>query len=455
MSTSAKITTTTYESFKDLRTGKYDWRVPARILNLWRGHTKTGEPFKSFNLLLLDNKRSRIHAFVPGEIASAVEPCLEMGTVYLFKNFTVREYKKEDRFRCIHRTIQIVFSRDTKFQELDETQVRIDKAAFDFYDIGDLKQLSQQTTYLTDVIGVVEEIELYLNNVRNRLGSMQTQMKFHLTDGRQSVKVTLWDELAELLDVTLKEDLEYPLIIIIGCGRVTEWQNTVQISNVAATTFYINYAHHSVTQMRKMLKQPEFAEYQKSFNRRSPPQLYTIEEIKNLGNDSIEAEVLCKVRIEQLTKEETWWDVPHPQIWKDYSNTYFTYYEIVSFMFKFELTLYMNRYKLLIVASDGTGTIDILLGNLPSQKCIGKKAQDFVNEDSEDCWPDSLKSIEKKDYTMKLVIKLENIKHKSPIYSAKDIIEGHNFEYPIKHCEQSYEEASGSTYHLDSMSETN
>ncbi|KAK1358281.1 hypothetical protein POM88_051537 [Heracleum sosnowskyi] len=452
MSTSAKITTTKYDSFKDLRTGKYDWRVPARILNLWRGHTKTGEPFKSFNLLLLDNKRSRIHAFVPGEIASAVEPCLELGTVYLFKNFTVREYKKEDRFRCIHKTIQIVFSRDTKIQELDETQVLIDKAAFDFYDIGDLKQLSQQTTYLTDVIGVVEEIELYLNNVRNRLGYMQTQMKFHLTDGRQSVKVTLWDELAELLDVTLKEDLEYPLIIIIGCGRVTEWQNKVQISNVAATTFYINYAHHSVTQMRKMLKQPEFAEYQKSFNRRSPPQLYTVEEIKNLGNDSIETEVLCKVRIEQLTKEETWWyavctscynvvkkidkaynclkccrDVPHPQIW----------------------------YKLLILASDETGTIDILLGNLPSQKCIGKKAQAIVNEDTEECWPDSLKSIEKKDYTMKLVIKLENIKHKSPIYSAKDIIEGHNFEYPIKQYEESYAEASGSTYHLDSMSETN
>ncbi|KAK1374595.1 hypothetical protein POM88_030788 [Heracleum sosnowskyi] len=448
MSTSAKITTTKYDSFKDLRTGKYEWRVPARKLNLWRGHTKTGEPFKSFNLLLLDNKRSRIHAFVPREIDAAVEPCLEVGTIYLFKNFTVREYKKEDRFRCIHKTIQIVFSRDTKIQELDETQVLIDKAAFDFYDIGDLKQLSQHTTYLTDVIGVVEEIELYLNDVRTRLGYMQIQMKFHLTDGRQSVKVTLWDELAELLDVTLKEDLEYPIIIIIGCGRVTEWQNKVEISNVEATTFYINYAHHSVTQMRKMLKQPEFAEYQKSFNMRSPPKLYTIEEIKNLGNDSIETEV----RIEQLTKEETWWyvvctscynvvkkidkaynclkcprDVPHSHIW----------------------------YKLLILASDETGTIDILLGNLPSQKWIGKKAQDIVNEDSEECWPDMLKSIEKKDYTVKLVIKLENIKHKSPIYSAKDIIEGHNFEYPIKQCQESYAEASGSTYHSDSMSETN
>ncbi|KAK1397686.1 hypothetical protein POM88_007549 [Heracleum sosnowskyi] len=259
MSTSAKITTTKYDSFKDLRTGKYDWRVPARILNLWRGHTKTGEPFKSFNLLLLDNKRSRIYAFVQGEIAAAVEPCLEVGTIYLFKNFTVREYKKEDRFRCIHKTIQIVFSRDTKIQELDETQVLIDKAAFDFYDIGDLKQLSQQTTYLTDVIGVVEEIELYLNDVRNRLGYMQTQMKFHLTDGRQSVKVTLWDELAELLDVTLKEDLENPLIIIIGCGRVTEWQNKVEISNVAATTFYINCAaFNQIKFLQKRLRQLSF-----------------------------------------------------------------------------------------------------------------------------------------------------------------------------------------------------
>lgn len=47
-----------YDSFKYLRKGKYDWKVPARVMNLWRGYTMKGEPFQSFNLLLLDNKVS-------------------------------------------------------------------------------------------------------------------------------------------------------------------------------------------------------------------------------------------------------------------------------------------------------------------------------------------------------------------------------------------------------------
>lgn len=45
--------------------------------------------------------------------------------------------------------IQIVFSNDTKISELDEKDVCIENVVFDFYDLGDLKELSKQTTYLT------------------------------------------------------------------------------------------------------------------------------------------------------------------------------------------------------------------------------------------------------------------------------------------------------------------
>ena len=45
-----------YDSFKDLQTGNYDYKVRARVIRLWRGATRTGEVFKNFNVLLLDNK---------------------------------------------------------------------------------------------------------------------------------------------------------------------------------------------------------------------------------------------------------------------------------------------------------------------------------------------------------------------------------------------------------------
>lgn len=93
-------------------------------------------------------QRCRIHAFVPGNIANDVEPKLVVGNLYLFKNFTVKEYKPEDKFRCITKDLQIIFSNDTKIVDLEETDVFIEQVVFDFFELSDLKQLAKQTTYL-------------------------------------------------------------------------------------------------------------------------------------------------------------------------------------------------------------------------------------------------------------------------------------------------------------------
>lgn len=88
-------------------------------------------------------QRSRVHAFVPGSIASQIESSIKFGSVYLFKNFTLKDYKEDDKFRPLKKDIQIVFSNDIKIVNLDESDVFIEQCAFDFYDLGDLKQLSK------------------------------------------------------------------------------------------------------------------------------------------------------------------------------------------------------------------------------------------------------------------------------------------------------------------------
>lgn len=90
-----------------------------------------------------------------------------------------------------------------------------------------------------------------IGKVRNRHGQIQPQIKFNITDGRfvlsqnlrihafffgnkliittcfsncrTSVKVTFWDEFAELFADVIRRDLEHPLILIIGSCRVTMW----------------------------------------------------------------------------------------------------------------------------------------------------------------------------------------------------------------------------------------
>ncbi|KAK1372882.1 hypothetical protein POM88_029075 [Heracleum sosnowskyi] len=271
----------TFDFFKDLRKGKYDWKVQARILNLWRGYTKKGEPFKAFNLFLLDTKRGRIHAFVPGAVAEDIEKQVELGVIYLIQNFTVKDYKVEDKFRCIKKEIQIVIGSDTTLKPLEENDVSIERCWFDFYDLEDLKPLGKQNTYLTDVIGVMEDHDP-IGKLRNRHGEIQSQIKFSITDGRTSVKVTFWDDFAELFADTIERDLEHPLIIIIGSCRVTIWDEEVILANVGATTFYLNYDHYSVTELRKRLAGPEFRNINLSKQKYTTPMVYNVKDLKNL-----------------------------------------------------------------------------------------------------------------------------------------------------------------------------
>lgn len=47
---------TKFHTFAVMRKDSFKWRVKARVVSMWRGVSKTGEHFKGFNLLLLDEK---------------------------------------------------------------------------------------------------------------------------------------------------------------------------------------------------------------------------------------------------------------------------------------------------------------------------------------------------------------------------------------------------------------
>ncbi|KAK1403413.1 hypothetical protein POM88_003018 [Heracleum sosnowskyi] len=396
------MASTKLDSFRDLRKGKYDWKVTARIMNLWRGYTKSGEPFQGFNLLLLDNKRCRIHAFVPGNVAPQIEPKLQVGELYLFKNFTVKEYRPDDKFRCIHKDIQIVFSNDTRISDLEESDVFIEQCVFDFYDLADLKQLSQQTTYLTDVVGIIKKPEPVLSKLINKFGQDQTTTRFQITDGRTTVKVTFWDAFAEQLAEALKEDFERPVIIIIGSCRVIEWKEKIDISNVGATTFYLNYNHHSVTQMRKMLKDPVFGKEYLSSNTHIPLKRCTVAEIKNLGEDDIQCQVICLLKIDQVPEMDTWF---HHVCTSCYNESKIVGTDCYCNICKRIVPHPDKWFELWVLASDETGQLDIMLENVPARKCLGKSVREIGEMIPKVQFPQILKSIENKEYTIKLLIR--------------------------------------------------
>ncbi|XP_017241069.1 uncharacterized protein LOC108213790 [Daucus carota subsp. sativus] len=448
------MSTKKYDSFKDLRKGKYDWKVPARALNSWKGYTRTGEAFKGYNLLLLDHKRARIHAFVPARLEEEVDKLVDLGKIYLIQNFTVKDYKADDKFRCLRKNIQIQFGEETIITQLQEEDISIEKTWFDFYDLAELKPLSTQTTYLTDVMGVMEKHDP-IGKLTNRHGKVQSQLKFGITDGSTTAHVTLWDDFAELFSSMLKMDQEEYKILILGGARITKWGDEAVITHVHATTFYINYDIPCVHQLRKRIPHPSFKKDNIFKGRNRSPAVYKVKDIKELGEQYDETELICQVKIMEFEQVKNWF--------KPFCTSCYGECTVIGNLKTCSICnrtvpYAENRFELHTLASDETGQMKIILEDREVRRLIGKTALDLIEEGNKvDIFPAILDNLKNKFYSIKILIKEANTKYKVDAFLATDIIEGsyteikneteREYPQPI----QSFEtHLSESSYHLDS-----
>lgn len=97
-------------------------------------------------------QNDRIHAFVPGTLAGKNEYDVIVGKVYSIFNFSVKEYRAEEKFRCIQSNKQIIFTTYTKVKEIDDNGTFIEQNMFDFFDLSDLKQMANKNVYLTGTL---------------------------------------------------------------------------------------------------------------------------------------------------------------------------------------------------------------------------------------------------------------------------------------------------------------
>lgn len=90
----------------------------------------------------------RLQAFVPATVAYKFKRLIEEGKFYVIKNFQVKDYTELEKFRAVQMDKQIVFTNDTKVKDVEETEIFIPRNSFDFFDFGDLIQMSKQSLYL-------------------------------------------------------------------------------------------------------------------------------------------------------------------------------------------------------------------------------------------------------------------------------------------------------------------
>ncbi|KAK1353899.1 hypothetical protein POM88_052264 [Heracleum sosnowskyi] len=429
------MSTTTSDYLRNVNTGRTDWKVKIRIIRQWRIVTRTGQVFKGFNLLLLDSKNCRMHAFVPGGLADKISRMFKVGKLYILKNSQVKEYTEQDKFRAIHMNRKIVFTADTKLKAIDENEIHIPGNMFDLYEFADLKKMATQTLYLTDVIGILHKKEKL--NIYEKDGKQQVNIRFKLTDGRKKINVTFWDTLAEDFEGEITGNLEQPIIIIIASGRVTSWKD-VNIS------------------VQYRLKEPNFSKHQFSTTNKTSP-ICTISDIKTLGKEFVQEQVVCKAKVKVVEETKNWR--------KDfctscYSETETQNAEQYCNYCKRMVPQPLKRFHVSIVASDESGGIEMILKDREVRILLGKNVEEVENE--EDSFPTCIKNLQGMEYSFKVLITEDNVLKRDFDYVVTNIVVGWDFQQEIQQEQNILQntqslttEPSGSSYHLDNMSQLN
>ncbi|KAL1820507.1 hypothetical protein ACET3Z_015376 [Daucus carota] len=445
-----KMATSNCETLRNVTTGRTDWKVKVRIIRIWRGSTLTGVPFKGFNLLFLDSKSGRMHAWVPAALSDKMERLVEEGKLYLIKNFQVQNYEEKAKYRAVQMDRQIVFTADTKLKEIEETDIFIPKNSFDLYEYADLKKVADQDLYLTDVLGFIQKMEGLSRNASNKV-----KLKFKITDGRKTINVTLWDAFAEAFEKDyMKENLEQPVIVIIASGRVTKFRDQLDICNYSPTKIYINYEHHSVARLRKMLKDPNFNKVQMP-KKKKPAQVCTISEVQNASAQFIQEEVICKATIISIETTEIWNQLICTSCYRD------TQMENNKQHCKYCSRIVphpLKRFHVTAIAQDDTGDLKIILKDREIRNLIHKYVEELETEDNS--FPKKIKDIEGSGYTIKLLITSRNVEKRDLSYIATDIVTGYNYiDESVQQKDSSMQtstsvaEPSGSSIQLDEISQ--
>ncbi|KAL1815722.1 hypothetical protein ACET3Z_018296 [Daucus carota] len=362
-----------FTSLQEVSSGSYEWAVKVRVLRKWRGVSNIGKEFKGFNLLLLD----------------------------------------------------------TQVEAIAEDGVMIAHDMFDFSDLGDLIDIADDNTCHRS-----NSKRFPLEEICDKNGVSQVQMKFEITDGRCYQTVTFWDSLAEEFELALKTVSVHPAIVIVA--------KKVDIANVTATTFYLNYAYHSVSDLRQMLGSPLFSKC--DFSSRIPETFeeHGIESVKTLGVEYLNMEVVCELKIILIVNMD-WYRAECSSCYREISVVDEEYKCIVC---NRDVPFADKKFQVMVEALDEKEHIELFLNDRTIRKLIGKTVDELLEKgETQEKVPSILRALEGKWYSAKLKISPLNIEVPGSFFYVSDMFElGGSFRSSTSTPSAASEEACFNTF---------
>ncbi|KAL1811212.1 hypothetical protein ACET3Z_021277 [Daucus carota] len=393
--------------------GRQHGKIKIRIMRCWRGATKAGVPFRGINLVVMDAMNNKIHAFIPGQNVDKFEEKIIVPNLFIVSDFEVQAYKADDKFRCLHNTKQLIFDGETKMKDIEDDNSIAKEEVFDFYDHADLKNIADKNLYLT---------------------------------------VTFWDRMAEILNDEMAKETETPVIIIITSCKVGLWNGAVQLSNTAASKFYLNSSDPSVRELRKILKKPGTVLRTMGKPKRKIPELHSIDSIHTLGKEYIETEVITHVKFVAVDESVPWYRNVCTTCWNE---VHINNDQFLCSLCNRIIPNADKKFQLAVMACDNSGELQILLKDRQVKTIIRKRVFDIDQPTT--TFTQILKDLLNQNYTVKILISDVNVLKDVKLYLATNICKGfHDLAVHESETKQAgHAQPSSLSTHLQGLSQLN
>uniref|UniRef100_A0A164YFT6 Replication factor A C-terminal domain-containing protein n=1 Tax=Daucus carota subsp. sativus TaxID=79200 RepID=A0A164YFT6_DAUCS len=270
---------------------------------------------------------------------------------------------------------------------------------------------------LANVVGEIENTNIECN--RNKDDDKKSHIRFRITDGRTSLNLTFFNQIGEEFEKALKANISAQVIVVIVSAKANEHEGSPCLNNYPATRFYFNVAHHSIKALKKSLLDRNKVVMMTDECEEAVVPIFTIAEIKKLGNEYKEKQVQCIITVKKIDQKSNWYDNVCTTCGEEVNIVEGRYKCVICSR---SIPFPDKRFRLATICSDSTGVLAVILPDDEIQRIIGKNAFDLENEEeydqSEVKFPKVLKDFEQKEFSLTLKISERNLDKTSNIYHA-------------------------------------
>ncbi|KFK43723.1 hypothetical protein AALP_AA1G164500 [Arabis alpina] len=287
-----------YGTFDDLRLGRSSQQIVSRLLRFWDAHNiKKDGQFLGIVLLLLDEKSSTIHGFIPAARANDYRDVLHEWLIFQVGSFEVA--RCTNLYKITDHPFVFRFLLDTKIHALTDVGPSIEKEKFMLRKHDHLQALSNTN------------LELPGANLDDPTSTQRLIISFQM-DMQTTVNLSLWDEAAATFRAHLSSTDPINSVMLVTTINPKMFGGNMFLNSTPATRFFFDPSTHAIKEFTKSLGievETPFARADTSNGIRKQEMVsiqYLYKYISQTNKQSHDADFLCKGRIVGVLQNNGW-----------------------------------------------------------------------------------------------------------------------------------------------------